>query len=175
MKKILIIILIFLLLPIIANAKTNKKEGYCSTDKHQNIIQEEKYLFTQIDGKFLNLIKGSILFQTERNGEGWYVDLDDLKKYYLGNPYYVFKVMQNSGLGIKHNELEKYLKTGFPYRLAGRILLDVENNGEAYYVKQQNLKGYYLGRPDNAFKVLAKFGSKITNRDLRKIYTGEIN
>lgn len=37
-----------------------------------------------------------------------------------------------------------------PERLTGRILLQVESHGEAWYVNQTNLKRYYLGRPSDA-------------------------
>ena len=37
----------------------------------------------------------------------------------------------------------------------GRILLQVENNGEAWYVNPDDSKRYFLGRPADALKLLA--------------------
>lgn len=57
-------------------------------------------------------------------------------------------------------------------RLAGRILLEVEARGEAWYVNPADLKRYYLGRPDDAFNVMSKLSVGITNNDLAKIPIG---
>lgn len=67
-----------------------------------------------------------------------------------------------------------YLNTKFPSRLAGKIMLDVEQHGEAYYVNPKDLKGYFLNRPADAFKVMRELGLGITNSDIRKIDAGEI-
>lgn len=140
----------------------------------QKTIQEEKKQITKIDKKLSKRMKGNILLQVEKNGEGWYVNPDDEKKYYLGRPTDAFGLMRNLGLGIKHSELEKYLNSKFPARLSGKILLDVERNGEAYYINPSNLKGYFLNRPSDAFKVMRELGLGITNDNIRKIDVGEI-
>ena len=119
-------------------------------------------------------MSGNILLQIEKNGEGWYVYPDDKKKYYLGRPADAFSIMRNLGLGIKHSELANYLNAKFPSRLSGKILLDVEQNGEAYYVNPNDLKGYFLNRPADAFRIMRELGLGITNSDIRKIGVGEI-
>jgi hypothetical protein len=53
--------------------------------------------------------------------------------------------------------------------LAGRILLQVEENGEAWYVNPQNWKRSFLGRPDDAFSVMRQQGIGISNENLAKI------
>lgn len=50
-------------------------------------------------------------------------------------------------------------------KLKGRILLQVESKGEAWYVNPDNSKRYYLGRPDDAFKVMRELGLGISNKD----------
>ena len=112
--------------------------------------------------------------QVEKNGEGWYVNPDNKKKYYLGRPADAFSIMRNLGLGIKHSELVGYLNAKFPSRLSGKIMLDVEQNGEAYYINPNDLKGYYLNRPADAFKIMRELGLGITNSDIRKIDVGEV-
>ena len=139
-----------------------------------SVIAEEKKLITKIDNKLSKRISGNILLQVEKNGEGWYVNPDNKKKYYLGRPADAFSIMRNLGLGIKHSELNGYLNSKFPSRLSGKIMLDVEQNGEAYYIYPKNLKGYFLSRPADAFKVMRDLGLGITNADIRKIGVGEI-
>ncbi|MFA5359881.1 MAG: trypsin-like peptidase domain-containing protein [Patescibacteria group bacterium] len=140
----------------------------------QTVIAEEKKLTTKIDNNLSKRMNGNILLQVEKNGEGWYVYPDDKKKYYLGRPADAFSIMRNLGLGIKHSELAKYLNSKFSIKLSGKILLDVEKNGEAYYVNPKDLKGYFLNRPADAFKVMRELGLGITNADIRKIGVGEI-
>ncbi len=54
-------------------------------------------------------------------------------------------------------------------RLAGQILLQVENNGQAWYFDPLSQMRYYLGRPDDAFAIMRKKGIGITNINLAKI------
>jgi len=140
----------------------------------QKVIAEEKKLVTKIDNNLSKRVNGKILLQVEKNGEGWYVYPDDKKKYYLGRPADAFNIMRNLGLGIKHSELASYLNAKFPSRLSGKIMLDVEQNGEAYYINPNDLKGYYLNRPSDAFRIMRALGLGITNNDIRKIGVGEV-
>lgn len=56
--------------------------------------------------------------------------------------------------------------------LSGKILLQVEKNGEAWYVSPENSRRYYLGRPGDAFNVMRDMGVGIENYNLRKIPIG---
>src|SRR3989339_584026 len=49
---------------------------------------------------------GKIFLQVENNGEAWYVNPDDEKRYFLGRPSDAFKVMRNLGLGINEINFE---------------------------------------------------------------------
>ncbi|MEK7122232.1 MAG: hypothetical protein AAB855_00075, partial [Patescibacteria group bacterium] len=51
-------------------------------------------------------------------------------------------------------------------RLRGRILLQVESKGEAWYVSPTDGERHYLGRPSDAFRVMREQGLGITNVDL---------
>jgi hypothetical protein len=57
-------------------------------------------------------------------------------------------------------------------RLSGKILLQVESHGEAWYINPGNLKRYSLGRPNDAFSVMRDLGIGITNNDLEKFPIG---
>ena len=50
-------------------------------------------------------------------------------------------------------------------RLKGRILLQVESKGEAWYVNPDNEKRHYLGRPADAFQVMRELGLGVSNKD----------
>jgi len=52
------------------------------------------------DDNFKNAQKGRILLQVEKNGEAWYVNPAEEKRYFLGRPEDAFSVMRNLGLGI---------------------------------------------------------------------------
>jgi hypothetical protein len=58
---------------------------------------------------------------------------------------------------------------GLVNQLKGRILLQVERNGEAWYVNPTDEKRYFLGRPADAFAIMRQLGIGITNADLAGI------
>jgi hypothetical protein len=57
-------------------------------------------------------------------------------------------------------------------KLAGRILLQVERYGQAWYLDSLSLKRYYLENGVSAYSALRKFGLGITNENLEKIPVG---
>ncbi|MEA2088732.1 MAG: thermonuclease family protein [Patescibacteria group bacterium] len=50
-------------------------------------------------------------------------------------------------------------------RLKGRILLQVESNGEVWYINPDNSSRYFLGRPADAFNAMRELGLGISNKD----------
>lgn len=61
----------------------------------------------KLDNNFSNAQKGKIFLQVERNGEAWYINPVDGKRYFLGRPTDAFQVMKNLGLGISDNDFSK--------------------------------------------------------------------
>ena len=116
---------------------------------------------------------GFILLQVEDNGEAWYVYPENANRYYLGRPNDAFAVMRSLSLGAKHDLIAN--TDVFPERLSGMILLDVERNGEAYYIYPKDRKKYYLGRPADAFRIMRELGQGIANSGLVNIPVGSIN
>ena len=49
--------------------------------------------------------------------------------------------------------------------VTGKILLAVENHGEAWYINPADEKRYYLGRPDDAFKIMRGLAIGVNNKD----------
>jgi len=113
-------------------------------------------------------LKGRILLQVESHGEAWYLNPDNLTRYYLGKPADAFNLMRQLGLGISNQNFTAFNKN--PYqRLAGKILIKTEDLGKAYYVSPINLELFYLGRPTDAFNLMRQLGLGISNADLSKI------
>ncbi len=132
-------------------------------------------------------LSGRILLSVEQNGEAWYVNPTELKRYFLGRPDDAFRIMRQLGLGITNSDFQQIAASNNPVtgntalakRLSGRIIIEVEKNGEAWYINPLDLKKYYLGRPADAFAVMRQLGLGIRIRDLALIRragaTGTIN
>lgn len=116
-------------------------------------------------------LAGRILLQVESNGEAWYINPNNNKRYYLGRPIDMFNMMREFGLGVTH----KYIieTTIFPRRLWGKILIDVEDRGRAYYINPLDKKKYYLACPTHAFRVVRLLGLGISNNDIDMMLAGE--
>lgn len=123
-------------------------------------------------------LSGRILLDVERNGEAWYIYPDDEKRYYLGRPADAFALMRKLGLGISEFNFQRIAQAGMDIdgdidlakKLSGKIVLQVERNGEAWYINPLDLKKYYLGRPDDAFKIMRELGLGISRENLAKIH-----
>jgi len=61
----------------------------------------------EINNDFAGKQKGKILLQVEQNGEAWYINPEDGKRYFLGRPADAFQVMRNLGLGISNENFDK--------------------------------------------------------------------
>ncbi len=198
-KYIITIILMFLLIAPVLNAETNLPEK----------------------------LAGYILLQVELHGEAWYISPSDLKRYFLGQPDDAFSLMQNLGIGIANDDLDKIpiglidyndsdndndgltnrfedaigtdpensdsdndgyndkteiennyspisvgklpIDNNFTVQNSGKIFIQIENNGEAWYVNPADQKRYFLGRPDDAFSIMNELALGITNSNLYQI------
>jgi len=56
-----------------------------------------------IDNNFSANQIGKIFLQVEKNGEAWYINPSEAKRYFLGRPADAFAVMRNLGLGISND------------------------------------------------------------------------
>lgn len=124
-------------------------------------------------------LSGRILLQVESRGEAWYVDPLTRRRFSLGRPEDALTVMRSLGLGIRSADLRQIPTvdetsvgdTALRSRLSGRILLQVENKGEAWYVDPLTQKRIYLGRPADALTAMRRFGLGVTNANLSTIPT----
>lgn len=113
-------------------------------------------------------LSGRILLAVEANGETWYVNPINKQRYLINDSIDVLNIMQNLGLGISNSDFDSF-KGKAPLKLSGKILLKVQSLGEAYYVNPTDLKMHYLGRPDQALKLMQGLSLGITNNNLTKI------
>lgn len=67
------------------------------------------------------------------------------------------------------------LDNNFSKSQSGKILLQVEGHGEAWYVNPDNYQRYFMGRPGDAFNLMRKLGLGITNNDLNKIVVSNVD
>jgi hypothetical protein len=122
-------------------------------------------------------LSGRIVLDVEAKGEAWYVNPSDKARYYLGHSTDALAVMRQLGVGISEGNFQKIAQAGTTGKgnialaksLAGKIILQVERKGEAWYVNPTDLKKYYLGRPTDAYGVMRKLGLGIKHADLAKI------
>jgi len=105
------------------------------------------------DGLSDNLEKaiGTDLNKADTDDDG-YTDKEELEAGY--NPNGIEKLVYDENLAE---------------RVAGRILLQVESNGEAWYVSPETKKRYYLARPKDSFFIMRSLGLGITSSDLSQI------
>ena len=128
-------------------------------------------------GAFEDRLAGRILLDVERDGEAWYVYPETASRYYLGRPEDAFRLMRLLNIGITDANLEKIPVSGtnttgdvaLRERLSGRILLQVEQNGEAWYVDPSDNKRVFLGYPADAFDIMTQRSLGITTENLKKL------
>jgi hypothetical protein len=118
----------------------------------------------------LSRVKGRILLQVEEQGQAWYVNPSNGKRYSLGRPAEAFEVMRSVALGVSNANFNSIQNNPSAWKqLAGKILLKTEDSGRAYYFDPTNNQLYYLGRPDDAFNIMRSRGLGITDKDLDTI------
>ena len=114
-------------------------------------------------------LKGKILIQVESKGEAWYVNPKDGLRYYLANGDEALKIMKKLGVGVNNRDISR-IKTDASFRkkFIGKILLQVESHGEAYYISSDG-RYNYLKDGAAAFAIMKKLGIGISNANLNKI------
>lgn len=115
-------------------------------------------------------LSGRILLQVNKNGQAWYVDPLHNRRAFLGHPANAFAVMRGFGLGVNNSDLAAIRQSLVKRQsLAGRILIQVENKGAAFYINPVDLALNYLGRPADALALMRTLALGISNNDLVKI------
>ncbi len=183
---------------------------------------------TPVSTKLIERVRGRILLQVQKNGEAWYVNPKDDKRFYLKDGATAYSLMREAGLGISNSDLAKIpmgledrfsdhdtdgdglgdkleqglgtdinksdtdgdgvndraeilartnpLGTGnlssdssLVNRLKGRIVLQVQSRGEAWYIDPSDGKRYYMRDGEAAYQIMRFRSLGITDGDLAKI------
>ena len=115
----------------------------------------------------------------------------ELKKFYMNGPNYVYGdnkiitfITLSGGDDIDvEDEVEEdiddsphvpvtYVDQSLTNRLRGKILLQVEDHGEAWYVRPDNGRRMYMRDGSAAYGMMRNLGLGISNADLQKIPVG---
>lgn len=109
------------------NDKDELEGGYSPLAKNKKL---------NYDLVFANQQKGKIFIQVESNGEAWYINPQDAKRYYLGRPDDAFNLMRGLGIGITNTNLEtiNVAQTSAPVLYTLNFQADAANTG-VYNVK----------------------------------------
>ncbi|MFH1255485.1 MAG: trypsin-like peptidase domain-containing protein [bacterium] len=89
------------------NNSDSDKDGYNDKTELSGNYNPNGSGKLNLDNNFSGAQKGKIFLQVERNGEAWYINPADGKRYFLGRPTDAFQVMRNIGLGISNNDFGK--------------------------------------------------------------------
>jgi hypothetical protein len=146
--------------------------GKSGGELKREVLRRERQEQSEVNLGLVERLNGRILLQVEEKGESWYVEPLDKRRYFMGRPADAFSLMRRFGLGISEENYNSFVVDGVPNRFSGRILIRVEENGEAYYINPVDMKMHYLGRPDDAFRIMRELALGITNDNLRQIPLG---
>ncbi len=158
-----------------------------SEERTTRVTIEEIELFdvTKKDAGLAKRMDGRVLLQVEKNGEAWYMIPGTGKRVYLADGATAYTTMRFLGLGITNKDLAlipaasttqeaqiapSVCKTNATAnRLKGKILLQVEEHGEAWYVHPETCRRIYMKDGDAAYSIMRFLSLGITNADLWKI------
>jgi len=67
------------------------------------------------DSNLTNRLKGKILLQVEKNGQAWYINPDDAKRYYMPDGDAAYQIMRFLSLGISNVDLYKIAQDDYVF------------------------------------------------------------
>ena len=180
-SKILFIILLFFMLSAPALAKAATPSRQLGRILLQVQARGEAWYISPVSKERTYLKDGQAAFSLLRN-EGLGIKATDLKKIPVGlnaddrvtdsdgDGYSDFAEV-SAGYDPSDSTASAKPKIDMilTKKLSGRILLDVEHAGQAWYLNPSDLKRYYLKDGNAAYVLMRKFGLGITNTDLAAI------
>lgn len=139
--------------------------------KETTTVKEPVPTLYEKDAGLTDRVKGYILLQVESFGEAWYVNPDDSKRYYMKDGSTAYEMMRQFGLGVSNADMDKINKGDWTLinRLKGKIVLQVELHGEAFYIHPKDGSVHYLKNGDEAYRIMRDLSLGITNADLNQV------
>lgn len=141
-------------------------------------------------GSLFERLRGYILLQVESLGEAWYVHPDNAERYYMKDGSTAYNMMRSFGLGITDEDLMEIPDVASPDDMLGatnycgvsfiadsvkgKILLQVQQHGEAWYVHPDTCRRIYMKDGDAAYSIMRYLSLGITNNDLDSISIGQL-
>lgn len=116
-------------------------------------------------------------FVIDANDALWYVDPVSSRRYRIDGNDYALSIVQTFGLGVTDATLNGMPTVGGsgygPQTLSGRILIQVQQNGRAWYVRPEaHRQRVALEVGDGLYQQLRSFASEVSPVELRGIPAG---
>ena len=147
-----------------------------TSDVADQIVEEKPEVTALIDR-----LAGQIMLMVDRDGEAWYIDPVTRLRYYLADGPTAYEFLRTFGLGITNADLAQIPSSDDPVgggslaeALSGRILLQVEERGEAWYVNPTDLKRYYLADGDAAYTIMRELSEGTLAEWIEDIASGSV-
>jgi len=159
-----------------------------SNEQLETFSGERDYNPNVHDLALMKRLNGWIVLQVEERGEAWYINPDDDKRYYMRDGATAYQMMRIMSLGISDNNLEQIpmvnnvnemmekqsicSQNPLAKRLRGKILLQTEQHGEAWYVHPEKCYRIYMKDGIAAYDIMRFLSLGITNENVKKIPIG---
>lgn len=151
------------------------------TDEELTEAEPSEVPEEEVDEELQEDLAGEMLLDVEGNGEVYYVDPVDGGKEYLADGTSAHRLLERAALGIdeahfallvqgvERDEESVCRENLLGNRLRGRIVLRVEEHGEAWWVFPRNCRAYYVGTHEAAYELMRKFSLGVSKSNLGKI------
>jgi hypothetical protein len=136
---------------------------------------------TSTDASLIDRLAGNIMLLVDYHGEAWYIDPVTRMRYYLKDGPTAYEFLRTFGLGITNADLARIPTEDdavgggtLATQLSGRILIQVEEHGEAWYVNPADLKRYYLKDGEAAYAIMRELSVGTLREWMSAIPMGEV-
>lgn len=141
---------------------------------------------TCMDSSIVGSVSAGLLVDIIGEADGWYlIEMKDGRQGYVWNTFITVTNRQFTAdtakevVEVKQKvEAEPTVKrevkdTELSRSLRGRILLQVENHGEAWYVHPEDGRRFYMKDGDTAYQMMREFGLGASNVDIDALLNGD--
>lgn len=121
---------------------------------------------------------GSVLVENDGfDKHYWYVNPEDKERYLLKDGKSVSQLLKTFGTGIHDKDLEKIASNensanadyNLSHKMRGQILLQVESDGQAWYINPLDDFRYHIANGKNGFDTLKSLAIEISEEKLKVI------